>query len=251
MDAPGRVLSRFVVIDEAFGRGSTNRRDTDWSSSGGWIYSFLIVTPLQKIHIIEPFIASVGFVHNEDGRISMLRNLTIEEPGGTGGAGGMSSPWTTPADLRAQVERHWRSGRLLTGEIQFPVELRLRRPESRDLSERFEEVRTWIRELESEPACRIEWVEIDHRVLGRNRIPARIFVDTQNDALGLIGRSEDAARFRALAAVTTKRMPELSGMARAQAAIALEYAADWDACSTLASRGPAAGSPAPARYRGM
>ena len=30
----------------------------------------LIVTPLQKIHIIEPFVASVGFVHNEDGRAS-------------------------------------------------------------------------------------------------------------------------------------------------------------------------------------
>jgi uncharacterized protein YPO0396 len=37
------------------------------------------VTPLQKIHIIEPFVAGVGFVHNEDGRESRLRNLTIEE----------------------------------------------------------------------------------------------------------------------------------------------------------------------------
>ena len=37
------------------------------------------MTPLQKIHIIEPYIASVGFVHNEEGRLSMLRNLTIEE----------------------------------------------------------------------------------------------------------------------------------------------------------------------------
>jgi uncharacterized protein YPO0396 len=39
----------------------------------------LVVTPLQKIHIIEPFVSSVGFVHNEDGQASMLRNLTIEE----------------------------------------------------------------------------------------------------------------------------------------------------------------------------
>jgi uncharacterized protein YPO0396 len=40
---------------------------------------FLIVTPLQKIQVIEPFVAHVGFVHNEDGRCSRLRNLTIEE----------------------------------------------------------------------------------------------------------------------------------------------------------------------------
>jgi len=39
----------------------------------------LIVTPLQKIHIIEPFVSSVGFVHNEEGRTSKLRKLSIEE----------------------------------------------------------------------------------------------------------------------------------------------------------------------------
>ena len=39
----------------------------------------MIVTPLQKIHIIEPFVSSVGFVHNDEGRASKLRNLSIEE----------------------------------------------------------------------------------------------------------------------------------------------------------------------------
>lgn len=38
----------------------------------------LVVTPLQKIHVIEPFVASVGFVSNTDGERSKLRNLTIE-----------------------------------------------------------------------------------------------------------------------------------------------------------------------------
>ena len=37
------------------------------------------MTPLQKIHIIEPYVSSVGFVHNEGGRASRLRNLSIEE----------------------------------------------------------------------------------------------------------------------------------------------------------------------------
>jgi uncharacterized protein YPO0396 len=42
----------------------------------------LIATPLQKIHVIEPFVAAVGFVHSEegkDGKRSMLRNMTIEQ----------------------------------------------------------------------------------------------------------------------------------------------------------------------------
>jgi uncharacterized protein YPO0396 len=48
----------------------------------------LIVTPLQKIHIIEPHVSSVGFVHNEGGRDSQLRCLTIEEYRAQKAAGG-------------------------------------------------------------------------------------------------------------------------------------------------------------------
>jgi len=70
---------RLVVIDEAFGRGSDEsaRYGLDLFQRLG--LQLLIVTPLQKIHVIEPYVAAVGFVHNEDGRLSKVRNLTIEE----------------------------------------------------------------------------------------------------------------------------------------------------------------------------
>ncbi|MBP6723392.1 MAG: AAA family ATPase [Halioglobus sp.] len=70
---------RFVVIDEAFGRGSDESAQYGLTLFQQLNLQLLIVTPLQKIHIIEPFVASVGFVHNEDGRASKLRNLSIEE----------------------------------------------------------------------------------------------------------------------------------------------------------------------------
>jgi uncharacterized protein YPO0396 len=70
---------RFVVIDEAFGRGSDESAQFGLRLFDQLNLQLLIVTPLQKIHIIEPFVASVGFVHNEEGRASKLRNLTIEE----------------------------------------------------------------------------------------------------------------------------------------------------------------------------
>jgi uncharacterized protein YPO0396 len=70
---------RFVVIDEAFGRGSDESARFGLELFKRLNLQLLIVTPLQKIHIIEPFVASVGFVHNEDGRESLLRNLTIDE----------------------------------------------------------------------------------------------------------------------------------------------------------------------------
>jgi uncharacterized protein YPO0396 len=70
---------RFVVIDEAFGRGSDESAQYGLRLFAQLNLQLLIVTPLQKIHIIEPFVASVGFVHNEEGSTSKLRNLTIEE----------------------------------------------------------------------------------------------------------------------------------------------------------------------------
>ena len=70
---------RFVVIDEAFGRGSNESTQYGLRLFSELNLQLLIVTPLQKIHVIEPFVAGVGFVHNEDGLASKLRNLSIEE----------------------------------------------------------------------------------------------------------------------------------------------------------------------------
>ncbi len=70
---------RFVVIDEAFGRGSDESTRYGLELFKRLNLQLLIVTPLQKIHIIESYIRSVHFIDNPDGRNSRIRNLTIEE----------------------------------------------------------------------------------------------------------------------------------------------------------------------------
>ncbi|GAB4063333.1 ATP-binding protein [Uliginosibacterium sediminicola] len=70
---------RFVVIDEAFGRGSDESAQYGLRLFQQLNLQLLIVTPLQKIHVIEPFVSSVGFVHNEAGRDSRMRCLSIDE----------------------------------------------------------------------------------------------------------------------------------------------------------------------------
>ena len=70
---------RFVVIDEAFGRGSDESARFGLELFAKLNLQLLVVTPMQKIHVIEPFVRNVGFVHNESGEESRLRNLTIEE----------------------------------------------------------------------------------------------------------------------------------------------------------------------------
>ena len=87
---------RFVVIDEAFGRGSDESAEYGLRLFKQLNLQLLIVTPLQKIHIIEPFVASVGFVHNEGGRDSRLRCLSIEEYREQKAAGGGAAPCAGP-----------------------------------------------------------------------------------------------------------------------------------------------------------
>jgi uncharacterized protein YPO0396 len=70
---------RFVVIDEAFGRGSDESTRFALELFRRLGLQLLIVTPLQKIHVIEPYVSAVGFVDNPSHRYSRLQTLTIEE----------------------------------------------------------------------------------------------------------------------------------------------------------------------------
>lgn len=70
---------RFVVIDEAFGRGSDPSTRYALGLFRRLGLQLLIVTPLQKVHVIEPYVAAVGFVENRTGERSRVQTLTIEE----------------------------------------------------------------------------------------------------------------------------------------------------------------------------
>jgi uncharacterized protein YPO0396 len=67
---------RFVVIDEAFGRGSDESTRYGLKLFEKLNLQLLIVTPLQKINIIEDFINYVHFVSNPNGQDSVVRDLS-------------------------------------------------------------------------------------------------------------------------------------------------------------------------------
>ena len=67
------------MIDEAFGRGSDDSTRYGLELFRSLDLQLLIVTPLQKIAVIEDYIAAVHFVHNEGGSNSVVQTLTIEQ----------------------------------------------------------------------------------------------------------------------------------------------------------------------------
>lgn len=140
--------------------------------------------------------------------------------------------WTTPADLKTQVKKFWDCGFLLAavvgGEALFPRRLMLKGPDSRELSERFPEVRDWIAGLSAAAEYyRIEWRSINHRIIGTNEIPAAIWIDTLEDALALLGKRRAADQFAALVELTVDKQPELIPWLTRRPLRALELAEDW------------------------
>jgi hypothetical protein len=146
--------------------------------------------------------------------------------------------WTTASDIKEQLQRTWDRGRILAarfgGPAVFPLSVRLNGPDTKALSERFQEVREWIAALERGAKAQqgfgyeIEWTEINHRQLGRNRIPKSVAIQTEEDALRMIGKRREADRFTTITDTTTKAFPELSQWLAKNPLRVLENADDWD-----------------------
>jgi hypothetical protein len=139
--------------------------------------------------------------------------------------------WTSPADLHTQVQKLWDKGELLAQlidhESSFPKRLILKGPTSTEISENFEEVRLWAKELMNVPYCRIEMKTFSHRIFGANSIPNEAWVDSLDDALAMLGKRTEADHFNALLNETRQRQPLLLSWLAKRPLKALELTDRW------------------------
>ncbi|KWE72233.1 hypothetical protein WL77_09190 [Burkholderia ubonensis] len=141
--------------------------------------------------------------------------------------------WTTAVELRDRLLHLWKRGEWLRSLVDgteglFPLRLAIKGPSSSELAERFDTVRAWIVEIAAMPRMRIEWREINHRILGQQRLPRAAWVDSLDDALTVTGKQRDAAQFERLLAITRARQPKLTTWLAQCPLQALEFAGDWD-----------------------
>ena len=149
------------------------------------------------------------------------------------------SDWTTPDDIRARVNREWQKGRLLAaclvGDSLYPWRIPLRAPSAANMPNEFDAVRQWIRLLaesakrEGGAGYRLESREIKHRQLGRNTIPVAAWLDTEQDALALIGKRREALRFQAILESAARVFPDLRPWFAQRPLLAIEHTDDWPA----------------------
>lgn len=139
--------------------------------------------------------------------------------------------WTRPADLRAQVQKLWDRGELLAQLVNadsgFPKRLILKSPTSSEIAGNYEAVRGWAKDIMAVPHCRIGMRSFVHRVVGSNSIPSEAWIDSLDDALAMLGKRNEAARFSALLDLTRQRQPVLLSWLAKRPLKALELAGHW------------------------
>ncbi|MHC8389545.1 Wadjet anti-phage system protein JetD domain-containing protein [Pseudomonas sp. MDT2-39-1] len=139
--------------------------------------------------------------------------------------------WSTAKDFEDQLRRLWERGDLLRplvmGDAWTPRRLKLTAPSSGELSGQFDSVRSWLTSITTIPYIRIEWRDVNHRVLGAQRLPNTIWVDTLEAATSLIGRRGDLRRFVEVLALTRHEQPSLVNWLSARPLLAIELAAQW------------------------
>lgn len=146
--------------------------------------------------------------------------------------------WTTRSDLTAQLNKLWNSGKMLsaavTGRSLFPLSLSARGPAAAELPSNMALVQEWIADLEAHSKKRdgagylVEYRHVNNRIVGENSLPAAIVVETEDDALCLIGKRKAAALFAATVQKIEAVLPPLLSLAAAKPLEILANAEEFD-----------------------
>ena len=162
----------------------------------------------------------------------------------------------SPEAIKEKAMKIWQSGRILsawlTGESLFPLDIPFRKTTAREALERFSEVRQWVNRLRGGSKEKkgfgysMEFTGVNHRQLGTQQFPSRIWFETAEDFLRFIGKQRDFERFRTLARQSLTEQPALDEWLAQRPLKVLEHHHVWTqllaVCRYLQS------NPLPRRY---
>ncbi len=147
-------------------------------------------------------------------------------------------PWTRHKDIQQKLEKKWDKGAFLARTVDSdpfdPVRIPLKRPNAGELSSMFEAAREWVAHLvrhgagEDKPGFTIEWQEMNHRVLGKNRIPKAVVFNTLEDVISYLGKKAEAKQFQTSFHKITGRFPELKAPLLKRPMLVLAHGPEWE-----------------------
>ncbi|CCG04393.1 DUF3322 domain-containing protein [Blastococcus saxobsidens] len=152
---------------------------------------------------------------------------------GTSGPGRRRSEWTTWSDVRDQLRRRWDRGDSLSAHaagLPFePLDLPIRGPGPRDIGDRFDDVRAWRTGWTAAPrGARVVEASIGGRLIGVNRLPSRVAIDSWDELISVLGVWRDVDTFDARLASARDLAPALVEWMTRSPMRVLAAGEDWD-----------------------
>lgn len=143
----------------------------------------------------------------------------------------------TPKEIRTLALKRWNSGRVLRAWLSkddlFPIVISLGRPSASQLLQDFLQVDRWKQWIEKESRCktghgyRLEYLEINHRQIGRQRLPQQAIFDHPTDLIDYIGKQRQLTSFASLARMVRSRFPQLESWIEKSPMKLLQQADNW------------------------
>ena len=134
----------------------------------------------------------------------------------------------SPDDIRASCQKKYPAllRAVVVGEAFFPLEIRFGRPSS---TAAWSTLQSEISALaQADLGYRIDWTEINTRQWGRQRMPERVWFESETDYLRVIGKTEEVRRFRVNLALTREQCsPLLDGWLSSHVMRVIEHEDEW------------------------
>ena len=111
----------------------------------------------------------------------------------------------TPEEVRGFLLKKWQTGRYFF-EGNYPLSAALGMPSAAVMTDKFSEVRRWASDWQKKESggCPLEWKEINHRLLGKNRLPAAVVFHAPETLARYIGRLGELKTYASLRGVLHK-----------------------------------------------
>jgi hypothetical protein len=143
--------------------------------------------------------------------------------------------WTTPDKVKRTLRRRWDSGRALAAFVEGvpwePIGVALRGPKAGDLASDLDRVRTWVLSWQhaGDRLGRLEYRRVGGRLVGMNKLPVKVWVDSYEQLWSALGTQKQAQRFTELVAAARSATPRLVEWMTGHPMRVLELEPEWPA----------------------
>lgn len=144
----------------------------------------------------------------------------------------------TPAEIKTRALKYWESGAFLSewckGNVSFPLNIPFGKISGSVLSNNYSEISKEMALLINTSKAKtgsgysIDFREVNHRQLGNQRLPERVYIESEKDFLSLCKKENEFNLFKKLFLLTERRLAKLIPFICDKPGIVLKFSKQWD-----------------------